>query len=139
MTSLPWMAECAPTERDFLEAFFLWIYTGRAHDDGTVRQIIDESLDFPHKATPHAIRRTLDAFRVHATAERLHRVAVPTLVMAGGEDIMTPPRYGRVVADLIPGAQFEVWGTEAHQPFQEVPDAFNTRVDTFWRQVSEGV
>jgi hypothetical protein len=24
---------------------------------------------------------------------------------------------------------------EAHQPFQEVPDRFNARVDTFWREV----
>jgi hypothetical protein len=24
---------------------------------------------------------------------------------------------------------------EAHQPFQEVPDEFNARVDAFWRQV----
>jgi hypothetical protein len=24
---------------------------------------------------------------------------------------------------------------EAHQPFQEVPDEFNARVDAFWRSV----
>jgi len=24
---------------------------------------------------------------------------------------------------------------EAHQPFQEVPDQWNARVDTFWREV----
>jgi hypothetical protein len=24
---------------------------------------------------------------------------------------------------------------EAHQPFQEVPDEWNTRVDAFWREV----
>ena len=24
---------------------------------------------------------------------------------------------------------------EAHQPFQEVPDEFNARVDAFWREV----
>jgi pimeloyl-ACP methyl ester carboxylesterase len=28
---------------------------------------------------------------------------------------------------------------EAHQPFQEVPDAFNARVDAFWREVEAGV
>jgi hypothetical protein len=35
----------------------------------------------------------------------------------------------------IPGAQFEVTSGEAHQPFQEVPDGFNARVDEFWRSV----
>jgi len=24
---------------------------------------------------------------------------------------------------------------EAHQPFQEVPEEFNARVETFWREV----
>jgi hypothetical protein len=28
---------------------------------------------------------------------------------------------------------------EAHQPFQEVPDEFNARVDVFWREVDAGV
>jgi hypothetical protein len=50
-------------------------------------------------------------------------------------DIITPPRYGRVVADAIPGARFEVLAAEAHQPFQEVPDLFNATVDTFWREI----
>lgn len=35
----------------------------------------------------------------------------------------------------IPGARFEVLTEEAHQPFQEVPDQFNARVDDFWREV----
>ena len=37
-------------------------------------------------------------------------------------------------AELIPGARFEVM-EEAHQPFQEVPDGWNARVDAFWRQI----
>jgi pimeloyl-ACP methyl ester carboxylesterase len=45
------------------------------------------------------------------------------------------PELGRAVADKIPGARFEVMEQEAHQPFQEVPDQWNTRVDAFWRQV----
>jgi hypothetical protein len=36
-----------------------------------------------------------------------------------GLDLITPPRYGRAVADGIPGARFEVLAEEAHQPFQE--------------------
>jgi hypothetical protein len=28
-----WLIDVAPSERAFLEAFFLWIYTARAHND----------------------------------------------------------------------------------------------------------
>jgi pimeloyl-ACP methyl ester carboxylesterase len=133
-----WMAEAAPSERAFLEAFFVWMYTARAHADGTVAQIIDETLASPHQASPDAIQRTLDALVAHQTADRLQRITAPTLVIAGAQDICTPPRYGRVVADGIPGARFEVLPEEAHQPFQEVPDQFNARVDAFWRDLDAG-
>jgi pimeloyl-ACP methyl ester carboxylesterase len=134
-SSWRWMAEAAPSERAFLEAFFVWIYTARAHADGTVQQIIEETLAFPHKPSPAAIQTTIDAFLAHETADRLHHIAAPTLVLAGEQDICTPPRLGQLVADAIPNARFDVLTEEAHQPFQEVPDQFNARVDAFWREV----
>src|SRR5436190_2958962 len=130
-----WLPECAPSERAFLEAFYLWIYTPRAHADGTVEKIIEEVLAFPHKPSTEAIQRSIDAFLAHDTAGRLAHITAPTLVLAGGLDMVAPPRYGRIVADSIPHARFEVLPEEAHQPFQEAPDVFNAQVDTFWRQV----
>ena len=53
--------------------------------------------------------------------------------------MILPPRFGRAVAAAIPNAQFEVMPGEAHQPFQEVPDQFNARVDAFWRDAEGGV
>jgi len=132
---LRWLPASAPSERAFLEAFYLWLYTPRAHADGTVDKIIEEALAFPHKPSPETIQRTLDAFAVHDIAGRLAQIAVPTLVLAGGLDMITPPRYGRMVADGIPGARFEVLAEEAHQPFQEAPGLFNARVDAFWQEV----
>ena len=130
-----WMAERAPSERAFLEAFFVWIYTARAHEDGTVAQIIDEAVAFPHKQSTEATQRSIDAFIAHDTTDRLQDIGVPTLVLAGGQDIAIPPRLGRVVAEGIPNARFEVLPEEAHQPFQEIPDEFNARAHAFWRAV----
>ena len=82
-----WLVEVAPSERAFLEAFFLVIYTARAHNDGTVDQIIEEALAFPHKQATEDLQRSLDAFidaRHDATACR--QIAAPTLVLAGGRD-----------------------------------------------------
>ena len=130
-----WLPDAAPSERAFLEAFYLWIYTPRGHADGTVEKIIEEVLAFPHKPSTEAIQRTLDAFLAHDTAGRLAGIAAPTLVLVGGLDMITPPRHGQAVADGIPGARFEVLPEEAHQLFQEAPDLFNARVDAFWRGV----
>jgi pimeloyl-ACP methyl ester carboxylesterase len=130
-----WLGEVAPSERAFLEAFFLWIYTPRAHNNGTVDQIIEEVLAFPHKQSTEDLQRFLDAFLDHDTTDRLPEIAAPTLVLAGGRDMTSRPELGRAVAELIPGTRFEIMEEEAHQPFQEVPEEWNTRVDAFWREV----
>jgi pimeloyl-ACP methyl ester carboxylesterase len=133
--SWTWLAETAPSKRALLEAFFLWIYTARAYEDGTVAQIIDEALAFPHPQSPEGFRRQLDAGRPHDTLDRLHQISVPTLVVTGENDLCTPPRLGRAVAERIRGAEFVVLLGEAHQPFQERPDEFNALVASFWAKV----
>jgi pimeloyl-ACP methyl ester carboxylesterase len=130
-----WLVEAAPSERAFVEGFFLDIYTPRAHNDGTVDQIIEEVLAFPHKQAPEALQRSLDAFLDHDTSERLPQISAPTLVLAGGLDTTSRPELCRAVAELIPGARFELMEEESHQPFQEIPDEWNARVDAFWSEV----
>jgi 3-oxoadipate enol-lactonase len=130
-----WLVEYAPSERAFLEGFFLDIYTARAHNDGTVDQFIEEVLAFPHKQKAEDLQRYLDPLIDHDTTDRLPEITAPTLVLAGGRDPGARPALGRRVAELIPGACFEVMEEEAHQPFQEVPDEWNARVDAFWREV----
>jgi pimeloyl-ACP methyl ester carboxylesterase len=127
-----WLAEVAPSER----AFFTWVYyTPRAHADGTVGQIVEEALAFPHKQSVEAFQAQVDVCLAHDTEDRLPEIAAPTLVLSGELDIILPPRFGRSVAAAIPKARFEVMPGEAHQPFQEVPDEFDARVEAFWREV----
>jgi pimeloyl-ACP methyl ester carboxylesterase len=130
-----WLAEVAPSERAFFEAFFTWVYTPRAHADGSVDQIIEEAMAFPHQSSLEAFQAQVDVCLAHDTADRLSQIGAPTLVLAGELDTILPPRVGHAVAAAIPDARFEVMPGEAHQPFQEVPDEFNARVDAFWREV----
>jgi pimeloyl-ACP methyl ester carboxylesterase len=133
-----WLPRVAPDERAFFEAFSTWVYTPRAHADGIVDQIVEEALAYPQQQTVEAFQAQVDACRAHDTADRLARIAAPTLVLAGEFDTILPPRFGRFVAAEIPNARFEVLPEAAHQPFQEAPEAFNARVDAFWRDVEAG-
>src|SRR5690606_20321892 len=115
--------------------FFVWVYTQRAHESGFVGAIVDEAVAFPHQQSVEAFHRQLDAFVAHDALDRLHRIDVPTLVVAGGYDLICPPRLGRTVADAVPGARFELLPDEAHQPFQESPDGFHELVRRFWDDI----
>jgi pimeloyl-ACP methyl ester carboxylesterase len=131
-----WLVDAAPSERAFLEAFFLFIYTARSHNDGTVDAIIEDALAFPYQQSTADTQRTLEAFLSHGgTTARLPTITAPALVLAGGLDPTARPELGRAVADAIPGALFEILECESHQPFQEIPDTWNARVDSFWRDV----
>src|SRR5215211_5744168 len=92
-----WLVEVAPSERAFLEGFFLDIYTARAHNDGTVAGFIEGVLAFPHKQRTEDLQRYLDAFLDHDTSDRLPEIAVPTLVLAGGRDSTARPELGRLL------------------------------------------
>jgi pimeloyl-ACP methyl ester carboxylesterase len=129
------LAANATDERAMLEDFLIWIYTERGHKNGFVDAVIEEALGFEHPQSTEDFLRQLDAFEPHDSYDRLPLIEAPTLVLAGSQDIATPPRLSRVVADRIPGAEFQLMEGEAHQPFQESPDDFNARVKAFWQRV----
>jgi len=133
-----WLVDAAPSPRAFLEGFYLDIYTPRAYEDGTVAGLIDDVLAFPHQQSAEDLKSFLDPLPGHDTTDRLPRITVPTLVLSGGADPGARPALGRVVAEAIPGALFEVQEGQSHQPFQEIPEAWNARAHAFWQDVEAG-
>lgn len=74
-----------------------------------------------------------DRFDVMA---RLGDVRVPTLIVAGLEDRLTPVTYGRRLAAAIPGARLvEVEGA-GHFPQLEQPDAVNRAIREFLAELA---
>jgi 3-oxoadipate enol-lactonase len=92
-------------------------------------------LAFPHKQATQDLQRYLDAFLDHDTTDHLPEITAPTLVLAGGRHSTARPELGRAVAELIPGARFEVMEDEAHQPFQEPRTGGTPGVNGFRRQI----
>jgi 3-oxoadipate enol-lactonase len=132
-----WLVDVAPSPRAFLEGFYLDIYTPRAYEDGTVAALIDDVLAFPYQQSADDLKRFLDPLPEHDTTDRLPRITAPTLVLSGGADPGARPQLGRVVAEAIPGAVFEVQEGQSHQPFQEMPEAWNARAHAFWQDVEK--
>jgi 3-oxoadipate enol-lactonase len=63
-------------------------------------------------------------------------VQVPTLVVVGNEDRLTPPAMARLIADAIPGARLAVIPAAGHLSNIEQPAAFNAAVLDFLASVS---
>jgi hypothetical protein len=125
----------AAGERAFYEAFFTWVYTPRAHADGTVDEITEEALAFPPNSSPsRTCRRRVDRLPSRDTADRLGGAPRRRWPSPPGSTRCCRPASADPVAGLITGARFEVIAEESDQPFEEVPDDWNARVDAFSRE-----
>jgi 3-oxoadipate enol-lactonase len=60
---------------------------------------------------------------------------LPALVIGGSEDGSTPPDLVRELADLIPGARFELIRGAGHLPCVERPEAFAALLNGFLKDI----
>lgn len=65
----------------------------------------------------------------------LEHVTVPSLVVVGGHDRVTPPSSAVALAGALPDARLEVLDDAGHIPMMEVHEEFNRRLDRFAREV----
>ena len=69
----------------------------------------------------------------HIAPETLHSIAVPTLVIAGDDDLILP-EHTRLIAESIPNAAL-VFLSGTHSVAQEQPDAFNAALGAFYDRI----
>jgi 3-oxoadipate enol-lactonase len=73
-----------------------------------------------------------EAIAGHDVIDRLGEIEVPTLVVAGDDDLSTPLEpHARTLADGIPGARLEVVEHARHIANAERPDPWNRAVLEF--------
>lgn len=65
------------------------------------------------------------------STDLLQKITCPTLVMAGEEDVASPPTEVQFIADHIPGAQFGRIPQAGHLSNMENPNAFNAALGRF--------
>jgi pimeloyl-ACP methyl ester carboxylesterase len=61
----------------------------------------------------------------------LATIEAPTMIIAGNEDVATPPREARAMQAAIPGSRIEILQQAGHLSNLERPAAFNTVVAEF--------
>jgi pimeloyl-ACP methyl ester carboxylesterase len=70
--------------------------------------------------------------------EELGTITVPTLVICGDQDALTPVKYARYLADRIAGSRLEIIEGAGHKAMVERPEQFNKRLEVFFRSGGTG-
>jgi 2-hydroxy-6-oxonona-2,4-dienedioate hydrolase len=69
--------------------------------------------------------------------EELNQIKVPTLLIWGNNDTITPPFVGREFNRLIPNSELHFIDKCGHAPMMEVPDEFNRILYGFLTKLNE--
>jgi pimeloyl-ACP methyl ester carboxylesterase len=93
------------------------------------KQSADRPLDYARQARAGA---------AHHALGRLQRLAAPTLVVAGGDDRLTPVPHAEALAKAIPDAILRVIPEAGHLPYLEEPDRFESVVLPFLERNGSG-
>jgi pimeloyl-ACP methyl ester carboxylesterase len=85
--------------------------------------------DLAHKAVTGGDFRQRVANEI--TTARIEALKIPTLLITGDADLITPPSIMRMVARHIPGSQIMIAPEAGHSTYWEQPDLFNRTVLSF--------
>jgi 3-oxoadipate enol-lactonase len=96
--------------------------------DPAVRNEVVETMS---RIDPAAYRIGAEAVWLADQHERCATIDVPTLVICGAEDKVTPPSLSHQLIALIPGSTYREIPAVGHLGNLERPDAFNRLVDGF--------
>jgi len=98
--------------------------------DPQVRREIVETMA---RIDPAAFRIGAEVVWLADQAGRAAQISVPTLVICGAEDKVTPPALSHELVQFIPGARYEQIEGAGHLTNLERSDAFNALVEAFIR------
>jgi len=123
-------------DRDMLENLFF----GRMKDDDDLKEHFAKILPlYSTKHDPDKVKALLarkrfrarthnaffrDAFPKYDIRDRLHEIEVPTLILAGKHDWITPLKFAEELADHLPNVKLVVFEDAGHSINSDQPEKF---------------
>jgi pimeloyl-ACP methyl ester carboxylesterase len=102
-----------PSDNRFVNQFFHLLY-GAKPEPGPLVDFVTERIWETDQSVMAGRLAQLESFDV---SDRLWRIEVPTLVLAGGRDVIVPAARQQELAGAIPGAHFEPIENAGHIGF----------------------
>jgi len=98
---------------------------------GMYQSIIKTHLENPHYQTEQGYLGQCAAMLNFDSRPWLSEIRVPTLVLVGSHDIVSPPEESFEIARLIPNAQIKIIRNAGHNPETEESKVFVQELSTF--------
>jgi 3-oxoadipate enol-lactonase len=115
---------------EFAESFIQKIFAPSTHKD---KKEVVEKIKSTILGTPvPTLARTLNALAQRLeTASTLESIKVPTLILCGSEDVVTPLEQSKYMHEHIAGSELKEIPNAGHLSNLEQPDLFNRHLKSF--------
>ncbi len=100
-------------------------------------EIRNEVLETMSRIDPNSYRIGAEAVWLADQRDRAQAIKVPSLILVGDQDLVTPPELSNDLAGLIPHARMQVIANAGHLTNLEKAEEFNEIVDHFICEVEE--
>jgi pimeloyl-ACP methyl ester carboxylesterase len=87
------------------------------------------------KCPPELIHADLTACNEFDVTNEVNQISLPTIIIVGREDRLTPVKYSEFLHNAIPGSRLEVVPSAGHLVMMEQPEAFNRILADFLREL----
>ncbi len=110
-----------------------WLFSKpfRKEHPGKVREIKARLTGGYLAMNSSAFERQMKANVTHDVRGQLNQITVPTLILVGKQDELTPPRMAKELKAEMPDARLLVLEQGGHGLYWEVPNLFNKAVLDF--------
>ena len=109
------------------QSMALWLFGRRtfAERHDLIDMLMRQATAYPYAPSEVGFARQGEAVSTHDALDRLLAVTCPTLITAGEDDALLPPRFAREIADRIPHAELHIVREAGHMWCWEKPAEFN--------------
>ncbi|TCU07585.1 alpha/beta fold hydrolase [Rhizobium sullae] len=103
----------------------------RSFGSSASRELVEFARQEVAQTPAFVAREAIASLNASDSRANLRDIGVPTLVVVGNEDIITPPGESVILAEGIPEGRLEVIADAGHFPMLEQPQAFNHVLESF--------
>lgn len=115
----------------FLRAVMFFSYGATTLTGRSCEEMADAFKAAGEPQTSEAFFRNVTADLAADTADRLHMIEAPTLILWGDEDVIVPPAHAAQLREKIPHAEAVCIEGTGHLSFIEAPEPFGKAVLEF--------
>jgi pimeloyl-ACP methyl ester carboxylesterase len=106
-----------------------------AYSRKTPSELIERGIKEMMRCRPEVLYGDFLACDLFDMMNEVEKIALPTLILCGDEDQLTPVKYSQFLHSRIKGSKLEVLPNAGHMVMMESPQAFNEKIKEFIRSI----